>query len=125
MGTTKGTVLVVDDNKQIQELIQAILEEEGYRVLRSIDGASLARQTRRNPESLLPTSGCRTWRVRRSPNACGPIPPRHTFRLWPCRPIGISQNHLSHLPVDDRLAKPFELDVLLALVARWIPAAHS
>src|SRR5947209_8235374 len=46
----KGTVLVVDDDQAILEMIQWTLEEEGYRVLTSVGGAALATAHQTQPD---------------------------------------------------------------------------
>ena len=49
----KGSVLVVDGDQAILDLIQLTLEDEGYRVLTSADGASLATAYQTRPDLIL------------------------------------------------------------------------
>jgi CheY-like chemotaxis protein len=47
------TVLVVDDDEQVRQLLRTVLEGEGYRVLEAIDGLDAIEQLKRQRPSLI------------------------------------------------------------------------
>jgi DNA-binding response OmpR family regulator len=53
MATANRTVLVVDDDPDIQEIVAVALEEEGYRVVRAEGGASIPIAILEQPEVVL------------------------------------------------------------------------
>ena len=62
MDTTR-TVLVIEDDAMIQELVHDVLVDEGYRVLRASDGeAGLRVAASDRPGLILLDSACRTCR---------------------------------------------------------------
>jgi CheY-like chemotaxis protein len=114
-----GTVLVVDDDPDIQELVAIALEEEGYEVLRSVDGASLPIAVREQPQLVLldlnmPGMDGTTvsQRLRQEP-ATQHIP------IVVMSAAG-SQAARAGLIHEDWLYKPFDLNDLFAIVERWI-----
>jgi DNA-binding response OmpR family regulator len=50
---TKATVLVVDDEKKILEVVKSFLEKDGYRALTAINGAEALRLLQQNQVSLI------------------------------------------------------------------------
>jgi DNA-binding response OmpR family regulator len=48
------TILVIDDQKQVRDLLQEVLEQEGYRVIVAYDGAEgVTRVAQDNPDLVL------------------------------------------------------------------------
>ncbi len=115
-----GTVLVVDDDVATAEMIQEVLEMEGYRVVRAVDGESLGVALREQPHLILLDINM--------PGMDGPEVSRR-LRAEPATthiPIVVMSSHVARgtvppeMPHDDRLTKPFALDALVATVARWV-----
>ena len=114
------TVLVVEDNDAIRAYVSAALRDEGYQVVEAVDGAALLVAHETHPDLILldihmPQMDGRevSRRLRAHPQTKGiPI-------------VGMSAGErLARVPddlIDDRLAKPFGLDDLYAVVARWAP----
>jgi CheY-like chemotaxis protein len=109
------TVLVVDDDAGIRDLLEIALEEEGYRVYTAVDGAALQLAHDRQPALILldlmmpGMDGFEVSQRLRADPATAHIPIIVMSALLPSRSV--------LLPVNDRLSKPF------TLVARWTAAA--
>jgi len=114
-----GTVLVVDDDPAIIELVETALEDQGYVVLSAVNGAALQVARDRQPDVILldilmpGMDGVEVSQRLRADPATASIPI-----------IAMSVQDRLHatfslMPVDDRLAKPFELTGLYTTVARW------
>ena len=115
----KGTILVVDDDPTITEMVQAALEMEGYTVYCAADGAALQIAHDLDPDTILldimmpGMDGAEVSRRLRADPVTAAIP------------IVVMSAHdrlqavSGALPVDDRLAKPFDLLTLYATMARW------
>jgi CheY-like chemotaxis protein len=114
-----GTVLVVDDDPDIQELVAIALEEEGYEVLRSVDGASLPIAVREQPQLVLldlnmpGMDGTTVSRRLRQEPATQHIP----IVVMSAAGSHAARAGLIH---EDWLYKPFDLNDLFAIVERWI-----
>jgi CheY-like chemotaxis protein len=119
---TKGTVLVVDDDEAIVDMLTMALEGEGYRVLSAIDGSALRLATEQHPSVILldiqmpVMDGVEVSRRLRADPRTTAIPI-----------IAMSAQDRLHstahsMDADDRLAKPFNLRQLYDLVARWAVA---
>jgi len=114
-----GTVLVVDDDVSTAAMIQDVLEMDGYRVVRAVDGESLRVALVEQPRLILLDINM--------PGMDGPEVARH-LRADPATshiPIVVMSSQIARdgvppeMPHDDRLPKPFTLDALSALVVRW------
>jgi CheY-like chemotaxis protein len=118
--TSSPTVLVVDDDPEIVDFLEAALAGRGYNVLVAINGGALDIAQTGQPDLILldllmpGMDGVEiTRRLREEPS---------TARI----PIVVMSAHerlhfaASAMPVDDRLPKPFELDELYDTVARWV-----
>lgn len=119
----KATVLVVDDDEAIIAFIQMALEDDGYRVLTAVNGAAL--QLARDEQLdlilldiMMPVmDGVEISRRLRADARTAGIP------------IVVMSAHsrlrstAQGMPVDDRLAKPFDLAELYDTVERWTPAS--
>jgi CheY-like chemotaxis protein len=116
---SSATVLVVDDDPTLTKVVCSALEEEGYRVVSAVDGAALEVACRHRPAVVLldltmPQMGGAevSRRLRADPaTACIPI------ILMSAQPD--LRGHSANLPVNERLAKPFDLDRLYGLIAKW------
>jgi CheY-like chemotaxis protein len=111
------TILIVDDEPTISELLADLLGEEGYRVAVAADGvAALAAARRLRPALVLSDwmmpglSGSDLVRELRRAPATRSIP---VVLMSSVRP---RDRHLLEVPF---LPKPFEIDAVLDLVARY------
>ncbi len=114
-----ATILVVDDDPFIVEMLETALEEEGYHVLASVDGEALPLAHDLHPDLILldinmpGMDGVEVSQRLRDDPATADIPiiaMSAQSRLRATGPL---------MPVNDRLSKPFDLDRLYAAVARW------
>ena len=115
----KATVLVIDDDPSIVDFLEMALEDEGYRVLASVDGEALQLAQDLQPNVILldimmpGMDGVEvSRRLRADPLTAGiPIV------------VMSAQDRLrataALMPIDDRLPKPFALDRLFSTVDRW------
>ncbi len=117
-GATRAPILVADDDPGIGELLELVLEDEGYRVLRAADGLQALAAVRRDRPQLVITDNmmpglsgrdlARRLRDERHPvpiilmsaAPCDALPPRTLF-----------------------LPKPFDLAQVLATVDRLLSVA--
>ncbi len=115
-----GTVLVVDDDSATVGMIREVLEMEGYRVVHAVDGESVRIALIEQPHLILLDINM--------PGMDGPEVSRR-LRAEPATahiPIVVMSSHVARggvppeMPHDDRLTKPFALDALSAIVARWV-----
>ena len=114
-----ATVLVVDDDAHIVYFLSMALEDKGYRVLvaESSDAVQLASEAR--PDLILldlmmpRVAGVEISESLRANPATAHIP---IVVMSAQRNLDILRRHM---PVDDCLGKPFQIDDLYALVERW------
>jgi DNA-binding response OmpR family regulator len=121
--TQLKTVLLVDDDAEIVQALQAVLERKGYRVLTAADGnEGLAMAEREAPDLVLVDM--------MMPRKSGFLVLETLKRRGPASPrvIMITGNegsrhkaYAEHLGVDDYFRKPFELERLLDSVKRLCP----
>ena len=115
----KATVLVVDDDEAIIEVIRAALEDEGYGVLTAVNGAALALAHDRQPDLILldimmpDMDGVEVSRRLRADPATASIP------IVAMSAHSRLRATVDTMSADDRLPKPFALLDLYATVARW------
>jgi CheY-like chemotaxis protein len=116
----RGEVMVVEDDYAIRETLRDVLEEQGYRVVWASNGEeALARLKGTTPRVILL-------------DLMMPVMDGWEFRHAQQRDPALSripvvvisadhglENKVSALAVDGWLAKPFELDALLATVDRY------
>jgi DNA-binding response OmpR family regulator len=109
-GTRQRTVLVVDDEPPIRELLEAVFEEAGYAVLTAQDGlAALAAVERQPPDLVLSDvtmprlDGVALYRELRARGHLVPVV------------LSSAAYDTRHLPDVPFVAKPFELERLLAV----------
>lgn len=117
------TVLVIDDDPDIRDLLQTALEEAGYQVLTAVDGAAVPLAQAQRPDLILldiqmpGMDGVEvSKRLRANPiTAAIPIVVMSAYdRL---RALATA------MPVDDQLPKPFVMERLYGMVARWAQAS--
>jgi CheY-like chemotaxis protein len=118
-----GTVLIVDDDPTLRDLLREVLEEEGYRVLEASEGTAALELLRRSPQRLvvlldylLPGMGGKGLLAVVSRDAT--LATRHAYVLLTARtrisrPV-LETAHTLSMPV---VRKPFDLEVLLVTVA--------
>ena len=118
-----GTVLVVDDDPAIVELVETALEDQGYQVFSAVNGAALQAAHDRQPDVILldilmpGMDGIEVSRRLRADPATAGIP----------IVIMSAQDRLrvaaAAMQINDQLPKPFEITGLYATVARWASGA--
>ncbi len=117
--TGRGTILVIDDDPFIVDLLEALLEEKGYRVLAALgeEALHLARETQPDvilTDLMMPTvDGVQMSRLLRADPATTAIPIVAMSAQMNLRATS------ELIPVDGRLAKPFDLDLLYRTIAQW------
>jgi CheY-like chemotaxis protein len=115
-----GSVLVVDDQAEIVELVVDFLRDEGYSVRGVTDGASALAAIEAQPPAMVlldmfmpHMTGGELWEHLRRQNLAN-IP----VVLMTASPS--AAEGLLAQGATDYLAKPFDLDQLLACVARYV-----
>jgi CheY-like chemotaxis protein len=115
-----GSVLVVDDQTEIVELVVDFLRDEGYSVRGMTDGAAALAAIEAQPPAMVlldmfmpHMTGSELWGHLQRQNLTD-IP----VVLMTASP-GAAQNLLTQGAID-YLAKPFDLDQLLECVARYV-----
>jgi len=118
-GAATGAVLVVDDDRDIRDLIRVVLEEEGYSVVTAENGEqALASIARRRPDLILldlTMPVLNGWQTR-----------ARLAESWPEIPIVFmtagfrARAEAEAYHVAGYLAKPFDVDDLLRVVSRFI-----
>lgn len=118
----KGTVLVVDDDAAIVQLLETALEEDGYTVFATFGAEAITLARTLHPAVILldinmpGMDGIEVSRRLRDDPATADIP----------IVVMSAQDRLrataALMPVDDRLPKPFEIARLYATIARWTGA---
>jgi len=119
----KGTVLVVDDDPDIIDFLEAALEDAGYLVLASVGAESLGVAHELHPDVILldinmpGMNGVEVSQRLRDNPVTADIPivvMSAQDRLQATGPL---------MPVNDRLSKPFDLARLYEVIARWTQVA--
>ena len=120
VGEPRGTVLVVDDERDVHTFLRAALEDEGYQVVSAYDGAEGIAAMRRGAfdvvllDLMMPNvSGWRFLEMYRQ------LPPPNT-PVVVMSAIARSAGGLRSGGVADVIAKPFSIDHLLRTVQRLI-----
>ncbi|HZT79105.1 MAG TPA: response regulator [Gemmataceae bacterium] len=117
-----ATVLVIDDDADVRDSLQAAFERAGYRVVTAADGdAGLAAAERESPglvvvDMMMPRkSGFLVLEKLKARAAAPPV------IMITANEGGQHQAYAARLGVDDYLRKPFDLDRLLASARRLCP----
>lgn len=117
------TVLVIEDDPTLQEFLQAALREVGYDVVVAEGEEALTAAQRHQPtvillDLLMPLlTGAQLHQQLRADALTARIP---IIAMSSPRVLALLVRHLA---IDDQLAKPFTLQELYAIVARWAPAS--
>jgi DNA-binding response OmpR family regulator len=115
----KRAVLIIDDDLAIAQVVRAALEDEGYQVLHAAHQAAIGPALHAAPDLILldlnlqGVDGADLSRQLRA----DPAGARAAIVVLSAQP-GLA-SLVRDLPVDDYLRKPFDLDTLYAIVARW------
>ncbi len=119
-----GTVLVIDDDPALLAVVRAALEDAGYRVLTASNWEAQGVAHEMQPalillDIMMPGLDGVTLGVY-----------LHTISVTAAIPIVLMSAQVERLRnaetrhwANDYLAKPFDLNELYAIVARWIPAS--
>lgn len=119
----KATVLIVDDDPVILDVLRATLEDEGYVVLTAVNGGALPLARRAQPQVILldimmpGMDGMEISKRLRADPATARIP------IVVMSATSNLTALAGQMPVDDRLPKPFDLDGVSAIVERWTRTA--
>ena len=114
---SEGTVLVVDDDRLIVELLTAALEDEGYTVLTSVGAHSLHMARERTPDVILldimmpGMDGVEVSQRLRADPITASIP---IIAMSATDRLSAAET----MQIDAKLIKPFDIDDLFAIVAR-------
>jgi len=118
-----GTVLVVDDDEGIREFLQEALGDEGYEVALAQNGKeALALVTTMTPcvillDMRMPVMDGWAFALEYRQRARDGVP------LVCMTPAADAPQRAREIAAEDSLSKPFDLDDLVAIVARFCPAA--
>jgi CheY-like chemotaxis protein len=119
-----ATVLVVDDDAPIVEVVTMALESEGYTVISALGPDALRAAAARRPDLILldlmmpDVDGAEMSRRLRDDRATAEIPIVLMSAIADLGAVAAT------LPVQGQLPKPFDLDALYATVAHWISEAR-
>ncbi len=117
---TKGTILVVDADAAIRNLVQLALSDEGYTVCLSRERVTLDHRQARQADLILldvPPAEA-SGRAMADRLRADPATARIPLVGFSTRADGVAL--AARLRLDALLAKPFDLDALSALVACWV-----
>lgn len=119
------TVLVIEDDPTLQEYLQAALREVGYEAVVAEGEEALTAAQQHQPtvillDLMMPLlTGAQLHEQLRANAATARIP---IIAMSSPRNLALLVRHLS---IDDQLAKPFTLQELYAIVARWAPTPRE
>ena len=125
---TAGTVLIVDDDPAIRELLKDLLGTEGYDVLEASNGVQAIDQVQRHrPTAVLMDlmmpimSGAEATTRLKSDPATAAIPVLAMSAGRNLTAAGLD------IPADDFIPKPFDLTALIDTIAQYAshPIPHS
>jgi len=125
----RPVILVADDDRALCDLLREFLEEEGYAVVCAGTGqAALAIIEAGDPDLLLldwRLSGLDGAEVCRRARALAP-PGGRRLPIVVASAFGDAERAAAlGAGADEYVAKPFELDALLAVIARYLPAPRA
>jgi len=115
------TVLVVDDDPDIVDFLDMALTDEGYAVLKAVNGAAVPLAQQEHPHVILldiQMPGMDGVEISRRLRA---DPRTSTIPIIAMSATDRLDATVRQMPVNDQLAKPFGLRVLFDTVARWCP----
>ena len=118
--TTKKKILVVDDNTAILDALKIMLEDAGYEVETTVDGATVKDMKEPLPDLLLldiwmsGVDGRDVCRLLKSTPATKHIPVIMISAAKDTEQIAKDSG------ADDFISKPFQMEHLLAIVAKYV-----
>lgn len=118
--SSKKKILVVDDNTAILDALKIMLEDEGYEVETTVDGATVKDMTEPLPDLLLldiwmsGVDGRDVCRHLKSTPATKHIPIIMISAAKDTEQIAKDSG------ADDFISKPFQMEHLLAIVAKYV-----
>jgi DNA-binding response OmpR family regulator len=119
---TARPVLVVDDDESIREFVSVALSDEGYDVVTAADGAAAMDTIGRVVPSVILLDMRMPimdgWEFSRAYRATA-MPHAPIIVVTAARDAA---ERAAQIDADDYLAKPFDLEVLLAMVGRYVRA---
>jgi DNA-binding response OmpR family regulator len=118
MNQPKKTILVADDDPAILDALTLILEDAGYEVKTTTDGATLRDIQQTAPDLLLLDIWLSGWNGK---EICAALKSEETTRRLPILLFSANketQKIAQEVGADDFITKPFDLDDLLARVER-------
>ena len=122
---TARTVLVIEDDPILQEYLQAALHEVGYEAVAAEGEEALTAAQQYQPEVILLDlmmpllTGAQLHEQLRANTLTAHIP---IIAMSSPRNLALLGRHLA---IDDQLPKPFTLQELYEIVARWAPAPEE
>lgn len=117
-----GTILLVEDDEDILDIINYMLTDEGYRVLRSKGDGAVELATSEKPGLVLLDHRLQTvWGA----DICRALKEHEATRHIPVYLMSATMNlqrTAAEAGADGILPKPFDMQDLMALVTRVFPA---
>ena len=118
------TILVVEDEEPILQIVADLLQAEGYTAVRAYHGGQALELTRNTPPDLVLTD--LMMPVMGGAELCRSLKDDPATREVPVIVMtAAGRVRVDELACDDFIAKPFDLDALLALVARHVGPARG
>jgi DNA-binding response OmpR family regulator len=120
MGDSKKRILISDDNLAILDALKMMLEEEGYEVETTNDGATIQNAQEFLPDLLL----LDVWMPGMSGiNICKQLKSAAATKRIPIIMVSATKDIeqiAKNSGADDFIAKPFQMENLLAIVAKYV-----
>jgi CheY-like chemotaxis protein len=116
-----ATILIVDDEEPVRELVALLLQDDGYQTLQAIHGAQALELTANDPPDLVIADVMMP--VLNGADLCRRLKAEPDTRAIPVILMSSAGRRSADSTGSDAfLAKPFDLAELEALVRRWLPA---
>jgi CheY-like chemotaxis protein len=116
---SEGCVLVVDDEREFREMVVMALTDEGYAVTTASGGAAALESLRRHrPRLILLDYTLGDLTGAQVAAAYRQMPAPHCPIIVMTASMDAAQRAVE-VGAQDLLAKPFDLEALLQIVARW------
>jgi two-component system phosphate regulon response regulator PhoB len=115
-----ATILIVDDEEPVRELVALLLKDHGYHTLQAIHGAqALDLMTKEHPDLVISDI---MMPILNGAELCRRLKAKPDTRAIPVILMSSAgRTSADHTGSDAFLAKPFDLAELEALVRRWLP----
>ena len=120
MNNAKKTILVADDDPAICDALSFMLEEEGYRVLTTVNGGTIYKMEKEFPDLLL----LDIWMSGQDGREiCKYLKKKELTRDIPIIILSASRDiekSADDAGADDFLAKPFQMEELLSKISKHL-----